>query len=340
MGWILLHFITFSPSLLNENLSGESFVFTHFVLVTVSFLLFYIVAFYIIPNMGTLQKKWFWVLIGSLVLAILFTYLKFRLEAYHTEYILNKNRVSNTSLASLGFFSNAFGSYVSANVLMNVSIVVVAFAYRLLLTWFQQEKIKRELENQKLQAELSYLRMQVNPHFLFNALNNIYSLAVTENSKRTSSSILQLSELMRYILYEIEDAENKVSLTKEIHYLNNYIELEKLRHAEEIYFHFSIEGDIENKRIAPLLIFPLVENAFKHGVLTDINKPVTLYMKVIGHRINFSIVNFNNDYKKDKSGGIGIKNVKKRLDLIYGDKYTMDIDHTKEKHIVNLNLPL
>ena len=92
MGWILLHFITFSPSLLNENLSGESFVFTHFILVSVSFLLFYIVAFYIIPNMGTLQKKWFWVLIGSLVLAILFTYLKFRLEAYHTEYILNRNR--------------------------------------------------------------------------------------------------------------------------------------------------------------------------------------------------------------------------------------------------------
>jgi two-component system LytT family sensor kinase len=292
--------------------------------------------------MATLQKKWFWILIGSLLLAILFTYLKFRLEAYHTEYILDKNRAShsNASPASLGFFSDAFGGYLSVNVLMNVSIVVVAFAYRLLLTWFQHEKIKNELETQKLQAELSYLRMQVNPHFLFNALNNIYSLAVTENSERTSSSILQLSELMRYILYEIEDAENKVSLTKEIHYLNNYIELEKLRHAGEIYINFSIEGSIENKRIAPLLIFPLVENAFKHGVLTDVNKPVILDIKIIGPRIQFSIVNFNNDYKKDKSGGIGIKNVKKRLDLVYGDKYTMTIDHTKEKHIVNLNLPL
>ena len=158
---------------------------------------------------------------------------------------------------SRGFFSYRFRTYFQTNILTNVSIVIVAFAYRLLLIWFQQEKIRTKLENQKLQAELSFLKMQVNPHFLFNALNNIYSLAVIEDSKRTGVSILKLSELMRYMLYEKEDSESKVSLDREIRHINSYIDLVKLRHLDDIHINFSIEGDINGKRIAPLLLFPL-----------------------------------------------------------------------------------
>ena len=167
----------------------ESFLFNHFVLVTINFLLFYIVAFYIMPRMATLQKRWFWIVASSLVLAIIVTYLKFRLETSFTEYLMNKSSMFNKfsrkpSTESLGFFSYRFRTYFQSHILTNVSVVVVAFAYRLLLLWFQQEKIRKELENQKLQAELSFLKMQVNPHFLFNALNNIYSLSVMEKSKR------------------------------------------------------------------------------------------------------------------------------------------------------------
>jgi LytS/YehU family sensor histidine kinase len=182
--------------------------------------------------------------------------------------------------------------------------------------------------------------MQVNPHFLFNALNNIYSLAIIEDSKRTGGSILKLSELMRYMLYEKEDKEGKVSLDKEIRYINSYIDLIKLRHLDDIHINFSIEGDINGKLIAPLLMFPLIENAFKHGVLTEKEKPVNIDLKITDQQMKFSISNFNNSYQKDDVGGIGLQNVKKRLDLIYGEKYKLDINKTEDRFNVNLLLPL
>src|SRR6185503_5041511 len=205
---------------MNISAMWESFLFNHFVLVTINFLLFYIVAFYIIPRMATLQQRWFWIVASSVVLTVIVTYLKFRLEVFFAEYLMNKTPMFNkfprkASTDSLSFFSYRFRTYSQNHVLTNVSVVVVAFAYRLLLLWFQQEKIRKELENQKLQAELSFLKLQVNPHFLFNALNNIYSLAMIEKSKRTGDSIMKLSELIRYMLYEKEDEQNKVSLDTE-----------------------------------------------------------------------------------------------------------------------------
>jgi two-component system, LytTR family, sensor kinase len=345
VAWLILHFIVFLPTLLNmKRIVWDSFLFTHFVLVTVNFLLFYVVAFYILPLMGTFRKRWFWVLIVSLLMAILVTYLRFRLQMAWSDYVMERsigNKFSRNAVHdSYGFFSYRFRSYFQINILTIVSIVILALAYRLLLIWFQQEKVRAELENQKLRAELSFLKMQVNPHFLFNALNNIYSLSVIENTNRTSNSILKLSELMRYMLYEKEDAENKVSLDKEIHHINSYIDLEKLRHPNDIYVNFSIEGDINGKRIPPLLLFPLVENAFKHGILSEKEKPLNIELKISDHHLNFLIDNYNNYYQKDKVGGIGVPNVKKRLDLLYANKYTLDIDHTKERYILNLNLPL
>src|SRR6187200_3199378 len=329
---------------MNISAFWESFIFNHFVLVTINFLLFYIVAFYIMPRMATLQKKWLWLVASSLLLAIIVTYLKFRLEMSFTQYLMNKGPMFNnysrkTPTDSLGIFGYRFGSYFNREILINVSVVVVGFAYRLLLLWFQQEKLRKELENQKLKAELSFLKMQVNPHFLFNALNNIYSLAVMEKSKKTGESIMKLSDLMRYVLYEKEDEENKVSLEKEIRHINSYIDLEKLRHLGDVNINFSIEGSINGKRVAPLLLFPLIENACKHGILTDAEKPVDIHLKTNDHQLDFTIENYINTYEKDKTGGIGIQNVQKRLELLYGKKYFLDVNQTGEKFIVHLHLP-
>jgi sensor histidine kinase YesM len=346
MAWLLLHFIVNIPLVVNSQIVyWESFAFAHFLIPTLSFLLFYFVAFFIIPKMATLQKRWFWIVAASMVLAILLTYLKFRLQIFQNEYMLNKSAMFNKvprriTTESLGPFSYRFRSYVQINILTNVSVVVVAFAYRLLLLWFQQEKLRKELENQKLKAELSFLKMQVNPHFLFNALNNIYSLAVMEKGKKTGESIMKLSELMRYVLYEKEDEENKVSLEKEIRHINSYIDLEKLRHLDDVNINFSIEGSINGKRVAPLLLFPLIENACKHGILTNAEKPVDIHLKTNDHQLDFTIENYINTYEKDKTGGIGIQNVQKRLELLYGKKYSLDVNQNGEKFIVHLHLPL
>lgn len=346
LAWLLLHFIAFLPTFVNmSRIDWEHFLFDHLFLVTINFLLFYIVAFFLIPRMATLSRRWFWIVASSLVLAIIFTYLRFRLQAYYNEYLMNKSPMFNNFprkplTEPLGFFSYRFRTYFQAQILTTVSVVVVAFAYRLLLLWFQQEKLRKELENQKLKAELSFLKMQVNPHFLFNALNNIYSLSVMEKSNKTGQSIMKLSDLIRYVLYEKEDAENKVSLDKEIRHINSYIDLEKLRHPGDVYINFSIEGDTNGKRIVPLLLFPLIENACKHGILTDPQKPVDINIKVSDHQLNFSIENSINSYQKDDVGGIGIPNVQKRLDLLYGRKYTLDLSKTADRFIVNLQLPL
>ena len=346
LAWLGLHFLAYLPTLINSTIRDwENFSFTHFLIPTLSFLLFYIVAFYLIPRMASLPRRWFWIVASSMLLAIVFTYIKFRLQASFNDYLLDKNPMFNKfprkpSTDSLSLFSYRFRIYLNSNILTNVSVVVVAFAYRLLLLWFQQEKIRKELENQKLKAELSFLKMQVNPHFLFNALNNIYSLSVIEKSKKTGDSIMKLSELMRYVLYEKEDAENKVSLDKEIRHINSYIDLEKIRHPGDVYINFSIEGETNGKRIAPLLLFPLIENACKHGILTNSQKPVSIQLRVNGEHLNFSLENFNNGYLKDEAGGIGLSNVKKRLDLIYGDRYSLDVKKMDDRFLVNLQLPL
>ena len=346
IAWLLFHFITFLPTLVNMSaVRWESFAFNHGALVTLNFLLFYVVAFAIMPQMAMRERKWIWVLVASLLLVVFFTYFKFRLELYWADYIMNKYSLPvkfsrKPPVESLSFFSYRFRTYSQLHILNNLSIVVVAFAYRLLLGWFQQEKIRKELQNQKLQAELSYLKMQVNPHFLFNALNNIYSLAIIENSKKTGSSILKLSELMRYMLYEKEDIEHKVSLDKEIGHINSYIDLEKLRHPGDIYINFSIEGQTGDKKIAPLLLFPLIENACKHGVLNDPKRPIDIQLKTDDHQLHFSISNFNNDHIKDQAGGIGIPNVRKRLDLLYGNNYALEVNKTGDRFYANLRLPL
>jgi len=313
---------------------------------SINFVLFYLVAFYLLPRIGIKEKRWIWLTAICIVLALAFTFLKFRVENYRMERVMANDKMFSSparkiiSKDSLSFFSYRFRTYLQTNIYSTLSIIFIAFAYRLMMAWWLQEKIRKDLENQKLQAELSFLKMQVNPHFLFNALNNIYSLAVLEKSKKTGDSIMKLSELMRYVLYEKEDEQHRVSLDKEIRHINSYIDLEKLRHAGDIYINFSIEGEVNGKRVAPLLLFPLIENACKHGILTDPEKPVSIQLKIMDHQLQFTIENSINTYFKDKVGGIGIPNVKKRLELLYNKDSSFEVSKTDDRFIVNLQLPL
>ncbi|MBO9199413.1 MULTISPECIES: sensor histidine kinase [Niastella] len=317
---------------------------------TTNFFLFYLTAFYLMRKIVIQKTRWVWLSISCIVLPVLFTYLKFRISTYFIEQIFHDNSIKTNAFSGerwqktandpLGLLSHQFKTYFQTNIYFTFSIVVLAIAYRSAVAWYLQEKNTRELENQKLRAELSFLEMQVNPHFLFNALNNTYSLSVLENSKLTGNSILKLSELLRYMLYEKSDANNMVLLEKEIRYINSYIDLEKMRHFEMIYFDFSIEGDIRNKRVAPLLLFPLVENAFKHGELTMPDKPVILRLHITDQQLYFSLENHKNKNVKDKMGGIGVQNVKKRLELIYGNRFTFIETKNEDVYKVNLQLPV
>lgn len=162
------------------------------------------------------------------------------------------------------------------------------------------------------------MKSQVNPHFFFNSLNSIYSLALKKDD-RAPEVILKLSQLMRYMLYEV--GEEKVALEKELELMKAYVELQRLRADDSTLIHFNIEGDIEGKLIAPLLFFPLVENSFKHGVKGTSNEGfVTINLQIEGQNLSLKIANNKgetDDVEEGKFGGIGIENVKKRLKLIY-----------------------
>lgn len=196
---------------------------------------------------------------------------------------------------------------------------------------------KQELKVEKLSAEVKYLRAQINPHFLFNTLNNIYGLAL-EKSDKTPEIILKLSKMMDYMLYESNDAE--VYLKKDIENISNYIDIERIRQGNNAEITFEVKGEITDQKIIPLVLLPLVENAFKHGVNTIIKGA---YMRVLitvnGPNLEIDVKN-NFKQQETERSGIGLTNLEHRLNLFYENAYTMKTDSAGDEYHVNLKLRL
>lgn len=208
---------------------------------------------------------------------------------------------------------------------------------RLARGWFRLQ----ELENEKTLAELKALKSQINPHFLFNSLNSIYSLSRKE-SKVVPDKIVQLSDLMRHIIYD-SDVEF-ISLEKEVEMVHNYIELQNLRSQKDNQIEFETVGNMQGKNIAPLIFLPFVENSFKHGLKSGVkNAFVKIRLKVSGKVLDFEIVNskgLSAELQDSKYKGIGIENVKKRLQLIYTDQHSLQISEKDETFKVLLQVQL
>ncbi|MEN8125279.1 MAG: histidine kinase [Bacteroidota bacterium] len=221
-------------------------------------------------------------------------------------------------------------------------VITFVTAIKITMDWIYEHKRVTDLEKAKLETELMFLRSQISPHFFFNTLNNIYSLAL-EKSKKTPQIILKLSELMRYLLYETKNKRN--SLEEEILYIQDYLELERLRYGEQLELDIVITGNISNKQIAPLLLLSFIENAFKHGVNKNIGKiKIIIEFKIVEDFLYFSISNpipkSENQYQLTKEPvGIGIKNVKKRLELGYAkEDYDLSIKNDTNNFYVNFKI--
>jgi len=236
---------------------------------------------------------------------------------------------------------NLLPSLLSAGSLAIFSMVfAVSTGLRVSSQWFLTEQKNKEIENEKLKTELSFLKSQINPHFLFNTLNNIYSLAA-DGSKHTAEAVMKLSSIMRYVLTEAKNDE--VPVEKEIHFIRHYIELQKLRLTEKSPVDFSIDGDPVGKKISPLLFLPFVENAFKYGISTRELSPIIIVMQLQQDQIIFNIK--NNKHKSSllrsaENTGIGINNSRRRLELLYHNKYVLDITNNDSVYIVNLKIDI
>jgi len=210
--------------------------------------------------------------------------------------------------------------------------------------WFELYETKQLLEklkSEKLQAELSALKGQINPHFLFNSLNSIYSLSI-DNEPITSDFILKLSDVLRYMIYEAND--ERVPLKKEINYLQNYIELQRLRVDEKAKINVEIKGELNNQKVAPLLLIPLVENGFKHGIKGETeNSFIDVFINVEGQDFYFNVKNNKgqiDEIENGKFNGIGLKNVQRRLELLYPEKHKMKIKETNSTFEIDLKIDL
>jgi two-component system LytT family sensor kinase len=198
---------------------------------------------------------------------------------------------------------------------------------------------QEEKEKQYLETELKFLKSQIQPHFFFNTLNNIYSLTL-KKSDQAPEVILRLSDLMSYMLYDSTAA--LVPLGSEIGYLRNYLEIEQLRFGQRLTVSFTIEGRMEEARIPPMILILFLENSFKHGVKNNISHILlTVSLKVADGSLHFRVENpVSEEESHGENNGIGLKNVRRRLDLLFGEAYTLDTREQERKYIVSLNMPL
>lgn len=204
--------------------------------------------------------------------------------------------------------------------------------------WTIKQRDWMRAQQEKTTVELQLLKAQVHPHFLFNTLNNIYSFSL-DNSPKTPGLILKLSSLLSYMLYDCKTDE--VRLEKEIDIMKNYIDLERERYGNKIEISWSVEGEIKDKLIAPLLLLPFLENAFKHGVSEQIEKPwLGVDISVQQGTLRCKIANSKNEYVPESDKGIGIDNVKQRLAFIYPGKHELKINDEGSFFVVSLMLVL
>jgi two-component system, LytTR family, sensor kinase len=212
-------------------------------------------------------------------------------------------------------------------------IVIFGSMIRLFIDALNSEKRKMELSKEKDAMELAFLKSQINPHFLFNTLNNLYGLSLSEPDK-TPDAIVQLSDMMRYMLYESNS--DKVLLEKEIAYLKSYIDLQKLRYFGTTFIDFKINGDLNHQQIAPLLLISFVENAFKHGDVFDEAHPLSMTLNISEKQLIFDVKNKIHNKNKEEIGGFGVKTVERRLALLYPNKHKLTAHNNKnifESHL-------
>ncbi len=226
------------------------------------------------------------------------------------------------------------------NLAIFLLVLVFSTGIRVINQWLLSEAQAKEIANEKLKAELSFLKAQINPHFLFNTLNNIYALA-TARSEHTAAAVMKLSSIMRYVLTEARN--DLVPLEKEIQFTSHYIELQKMRLTDKTIIEFSVRGEPLGRQIAPLLLLPFVENAFKYGISTREYSPIKILLEIKDDTLYFSICNhkfLNTLLRVSDNTGIGISNTKRRLDLFYEERYSLDIQDKSNEFIVHLKVPV
>ncbi|MEP2023671.1 MAG: histidine kinase [Reichenbachiella sp.] len=292
--------------------------------------LVYVLIFYLIPEL-LLNKQYLKFSLWLIVLVI-FAALARRLTDIYLVYPISMLYFDRAILLDYG---TAF-----RNLVFVYPVVGLATAIYLMTHWIKDYQMRTLLQREKLETELKYLKAQVHPHFLFNTINNIYSLSL-DQSPKTSQALLELSDLLSYMLYECNV--NRIPLKKEIELLENYINLERLRYSDRLDLKFSISGNIETVQIAPLILLPFVDNCFKHGAGDSMAECFVHFdLKVEDGDLRMNLKNSVDQSKNEsqENSGIGLTNAKKRLQGEYPNSHELIINEKSDLFEVILTISL
>lgn len=282
---------------------------------------FYFNAYVVVPSIIYKKKLWTYILTFLAIFGTLF------LIDWGLFHLLIHNR------------SYYVKNFFSFNLFPILFILAASTAYRMVSDRIKEDRLQKEKENENLKTELSLLRSQVSPHFMFNIMNNMVALA-RKRSDLLEPSLIKLSSLLRYMLYETDE---KVPLQKEIEYLQSYIDLQRQRFSTNVQIKACMEKAEPHYEIEPMLLIPFVENAFKHGTGLIENAEIDIELRTEKNMLSFSVRNkFNatSNEVKDKSPGIGLTNVQRRLALLYGNKHSLLITKQADWFIVSLQIVL
>jgi hypothetical protein len=285
--------------------------------------LFYVITWLLIPYV--FKKKGVWVFFGLLI-GVNFAFFFFQTLLHYL--FLSAEHAQGTAPEMLGVFPL-------------IMVSAIGSSYGLLLEFLEQDAQKEEQKNEQLKAELAFLRSQISPHFIFNILNSIVYLIRTKASKQAEDVTMRLSSLMRYMLYDSD--QTRVPLANEFTYVENYIDLQKMRFDGSVTFDYQLQGAPTGQMIEPMLLIPFVENAVKHGVGLVDQPFVRVEVEVEGDRLRFKVLNKKgreDQVFKDVSSGIGLKNVKRRLELLYPKKHVLTIVEDDVNFSIDLKLTL
>lgn len=323
--WILLFSLPFllRPQDKGGNASKNGVELTAYIINDVLWvILFYFNAFVLIPRV-LYPKKVGWYIVTHLILFTVYLFIMW-----------------GTSVTFRTEWKFSWGPHIFFTSLIYTFFFFASTAYQLIKDRMEAEEIQKEKENENLKTELSLLRSQVSPHFMFNVLNNMVALA-RKQSDQLEPSLIKLSSLMRYMLYETEG--DKVSLEKEIEYLQSYIDLQQQRYGKKLKLEVNLNNMDRSYDIDPMLLIPFVENAFKHGTGFIEDPIIKIDLSAGNGYLYFEVMNKYQDQIeeiKDATSGIGLTNVKRRLALLYGKNHQLTIDKKEGWFKTSLQLKL
>lgn len=298
-----------------------------------NFLLCYVYLRWVVPpflqhkNWGRLLITVLPLMIGSIVLKYMIADNFFRDIILSAGYrYVNKEKVQ---------LYQSFQSYFVSGLWSGMIILIAAFAYCFFILWLQEDKRRVLLQQQQLQAESGFLKMQLNSHFLINSLNSIYSLALMD-SPEVVRAHKTLTDLLAYMVEQPSDIAYRAPIGDEIRYLQDFVTLQRIRTGCQEGVVFNFPEELPDKKVAPLLLVPFIENAFKHGVSNRPEKPVRITLACDEQQLVLRIHNYISGHQRDKTGGIGLDNVRKRLQLIYPGRHEMEVVDLKDEYYSNL----